>query len=432
MSTESPSKKIKTDDAEDAVEDGWTIQPTSKALRTKNPIRRIVDNIANVKRKTDKDMIPLSIGDPTVYGNLRAPEVLTEAVVNQVRGLKHNGYSHSAGPAHTRAEIAKYLSQEGVSYSSDDIVIASGGSGALEICITATVDVGENLLVPAPGFPLYQVIAEANGSFVKEYPLIPARGWEMDISALEALIDDKTKAIVINNPSNPCGSLFSDQNLRDLIAVAEKHKLIIISDEIYGKMVFSGETFTPAAALSKTVPVLTVSGMAKMLVVPGWRVGWLMIHDPIGICDELRKGIANLSQIILGANTISMGALEEILKAENNGATDLAVFNKAYVGYLEQAATTSVRILSKAPGLKVVEPKGAMYLMVEILTDQFGDEITDDKDFSKKLLEEEAVFVLPGTCFGAPNFFRIVFTAPEEKLTEAYERIVAFCTRNHL
>mmetsp|Transcript_39685 Transcript_39685/g.73116 ORF Transcript_39685/g.73116 Transcript_39685/m.73116 type:complete len:444 (+) Transcript_39685:33-1364(+) len=419
-----------------AKTDQWDLKTTTKALRTKNPIRRIVDKIASAPRKTDKELIPLSLGDPTVYGNLLPPEGLTEAVVRQVRARRCNGYAHSAGVAHVRSSVAKFMSDPGgvATYTADDVVFGSGGSGALEMAITATVDEGDNLLVPAPGFPLYQVIAESNGSFVKPYPLLPDRGWEVDCAALDALVDSKTKAIVVNNPSNPCGSVFSDDNLKAIVAVAEKHQLPIIADEIYGTMTFSGTPFTPIAAVAPNVPVLTVSGMAKMLLVPGWRVGWLCIHDGGRDLAELRSGIMNLSQLILGANTLAQAALEEYLSSGGpptdgggGGSGEIASFNREYVRTLESSAHFSVASLSKAHGLKVIEPKGAMYMMVQVLPELFDEAVGDDKDFAQKLLEEESVFVLPGSCFGAPNFFRVVFTAPQEKLGEAYARIAEFC-----
>lgn len=419
MASEQSAKRAKAD-AE------WAIEPSLKAQRTKNPIRRIVDKIANAPRKTDKELIPLSLGDPTVYGNLGAPEALTEAVVRAARAKKSNGYGHSAGTPACRAAVAKFMSTPAAPLTADDIILCSGGSGALELAITALANEGDNILVPAPGFPLYQVIAESNGAEVKEYPLLPERGWEIDVEALEKLIDGRTKAIMVNNPSNPCGSLFSDDNLRALLAVAERHRLPIVTDEIYGSMTFNGHPFTPIATLTDTVPVLSVGGMAKMFVVPGWRVGWIEVHDRGGKLAALRGGMMNLSQLILGAGTLVQAGLEEVLRAENEGGTELAAFNKAYVGALEAAANMSVRALAPAKGLEVIEPKGAMYLMVQVKPECFRD-ITDDRDFAQKLLEEEAVFVLPGSCFSAPNFFRVVFTAPEAKLAEAFERIVAFC-----
>jgi tyrosine aminotransferase len=166
--------------------------------------------------------------------------------------------------------------------------------------------------------------------------------------------------------------------------------------------------------------------MAKQFVVPGWRVGWLCIHDPASHLGALRTGLLNLSTIILGCTTLVQGALEEVLVAELAGGTALADFNKGYVASLERAAGAAVLSLkAAAPAVTVIEPSGAMYLMAEIHPELLED-IADDKEFALKLLEEEAVFVLPGSCFGAPNFFRVVFTAPEAKLNEAYARIVAF------
>lgn len=378
-----------------------------------------------------KELIPLSLGDPTVYGNLSAPDALTEAVVKCVRAKRSNGYAHSAGVAPVREAVAKFMSTEEEQLTADDIVMASGGSGALELAISALVNEGDNILVPKPGFPLYRVIAESNGATVREYSLDPSQSWAIDIPSVEAQINENTKAILVNNPSNPCGALLTDDNLRELIAVAEKHRLPIVADEIYGRMTFTGHKFRPIASLSQNVPVIAMSGMAKMFLVPGWRVGWLCIHDRGGKLAELKQGIINLSQLILGANTIAQSALNDILTEENekNGQGELEAFNQSYVSALEAAAKFSMRELSTAHGLKLIEPQGAMYMMVQLDPKMFVD-IEDDQEFAQKLLKEEAVFVLPGSCFGAPNFFRIVFTAPEDILGDAYSRIVEFCGRH--
>jgi len=371
-------------------------------------------------------MIPLSLGDPTVYGNLLAPEQLTEAVVQQVRSKRANGYGHSAGLPAARTAVAKFMSTETSPLTSDDIIMASGGSGALEIAISGLVNEGDNILVPRPGFPLYQVIAESNGAHVIEYPLLAEQNWQADVEAMEALVTERTRAILVNNPSNPCGSVFSQETLKGILGVAEKKRIPIIADEIYGEMVFTGQTFTPIASLTTSVPVIAMGGMAKMFLVPGWRVGWLCVHDRAGILQEARQGFMNLSQLILGSNTLVQSALEQVL---TNDRESLIEFNRTYVAALENGAKCSMNMLSKAKGLSLVEPGGAMYMMVRVHPEAFKD-ILDDKEFAQMLLKEEAVFVLPGSCFGAPNFFRIVFTAPEEKLQEAYDRIIQFCERH--
>ncbi len=134
------------------------------------------------------------------------------------------------------------------------------------------------------------------------YKLLPEKQWQADIVSIEALIDAKTKAILINNPSNPCGSVYPVEHLRALVAVAEKHHLIIIADEIYGNLTFAGCDFIPLASLSKDVPVITVGGIAKEFLVPGWRVGWAIVHDRHGILKDVTAGMFRLSQLTLGAN----------------------------------------------------------------------------------------------------------------------------------
>jgi len=285
--------------------------------------------------------------------------------------------------------------------------------------------------VPRPGFPLYQVLAESQGGSVREYDLLPQHNWQADLAQMEGLIDGRTRAIVVNNPSNPCGSVFPREHLLGMLAIAERHKLPIIADEIYGEMTFEGFSFHAMADLSDSVPVISVGGLAKQFLVPGWRVGWLMLHDPIGVLGELREGFGRLTQLIVGANTLVQGVVPHVLcpTEGSDEAASLAAADQHYVSTLENNAIFTFERLSGIRGLRPVQPQGAMYVMVEydpaVLTG-----IPTDAIFVERLLDEEAVFVLPGACFGAPRFFRIVFSGPREKLADAFDRMEAFCKRH--
>ena len=170
--------------------------------------------------------------------------------------------------------------------------------------MTGLLNPGDNILLPKPGFPLYQVICDAHKIQCKFYDLLPEKNWEVDVAQLESLVDENTKAILVNNPSNPCGSVYSKEHLEQILAVADHHKLPVIADEIYGDMVFGDNIFFPMASLTKTVPVVAVGGLAKKFLIPGWRVGWLMVHDRNDVLKEVRTAYFKLSQLILGANSL--------------------------------------------------------------------------------------------------------------------------------
>lgn len=281
---------------------------------------------------------------------------------------------------------------------------------------------GQNIILPKPGFSLYETLASSKGIECRFYDLIPEKQWEADLTHLESLIDENTSCILVNNPSNPCGSVYTKEHLLQILAVAEKHALPVISDEIYAGMVFDGSVFYPMASLSTNVPILTCGGLAKRYLVPGWRVGWVFIHDVHHLFDEVRRGLVNLSQLTLGANSLIQAAIPDILAAPE-------AFHTSTLQQLERNAMLSRDLLSGIPGIVPVAPQGAMYLMLEIQMEHFT--FTDDLQFVERLAEEESVLCLPGQCFRCPKpFIRIVFSPPEDKLREAYSRIRQFCERH--
>lgn len=402
---------------------GWSVEASLVSKRTVNPIRRIVDTMKIVPHP-EKQMIALSIGDPTIFGNLECPESAIDSVIKNVKGGKANGYPHAAGYEDARDAVARLYTHSDAPLTKDDVILASGCSGALDLVISAIADEGDNILVPLPGFSLYQTLAESKGMHVKSYNLMPDRQWECDLKHMESLIDSKTKAILINNPSNPCGSVFSHQHLLDILEVAERNFLPIISDEIYADMVFAPNEFIPLAPLSKNVPILTVGGLAKRWLVPGWRIGWVLIQDKNGVFEkEVRAALFNLTQLILGSNSLIQKCLPAILHE-----TDQAFYDST-LSVLEENAKFSYERLANVPGLKPVMPQGAMYMMVGIDIEKFPG-MNDDMDFTQRLISEQSVFCLPGKCFKYPNYFRIVFTAPKDKLAVAYDRIAEFCAQH--
>ncbi|KAG9399217.1 hypothetical protein AC1031_012176 [Aphanomyces cochlioides] len=406
-----------------------TMFPSDLANHTSNPIRKIVDHI-KMPKDPIKPLILLSLGDPTVFGNLACPDVLTDAIVRNVKSHKHNGYIHSAGTEAARAAIAARYGTPTSPLTKDDVIIASGGSGALDMAITGLCNPGDNILIPKPAFSLYKVIADAHQIQVRYYDLLPKKNWEADTEQMASLIDNRTQAILINNPSNPCGSVFSKSHLEAILRVAETHRVPIIADEIYGDMTFGEAKFFPIASLTSTVPVVSVSGLAKQFCVPGWRVGWVAVHDRNDVLKDIRAAYFKLSTIVLGANSLIQSAIPDILTPAAGSAEEqsLAKFKTEYYSALEANAQFTLDTLRQIPGLQVVVPQGAMYVMCGIDTSRL--DIKDDLDFTQKLLDEEAVFVLPGQCFQIPNFFRVVFSAPQDKLAEAYDRIKSFCARH--
>ncbi|KAG7394630.1 hypothetical protein PHYBOEH_004940 [Phytophthora boehmeriae] len=408
----------------------WNIQPSEFSKLCSNPIRKIVDNIKK-PATSSKTLIPLSLGDPTVFGNLHCPDVLVQAIVRNTRSMKHNGYIHSAGSEAARAAIAQRYGNARAPLTMDDIIIASGCSGAIEIALQGLLNPGDNILLPKPAFPLYQAICEAHKIECRFYNLKPECNWEADLDHMQSLVDENTKAILVNNPSNPCGSVYSMPHLQQILALAELNKLPIIADEIYGDMVFGSNVFYPMATLTKTVPVIAVGGLAKQFLIPGWRVGWIMVHDRNDILKDVRTAYFKLSQNILGANSLVQSAIPDLLTPIPGSAEEqsLAVFKQQYFATLEGNAKFTIDTLLRIPGLEVVVPQGAMYAMVKVQTHVLT-KIKDDFDFTQKLLDEESVFVLPGQCFGMTNYFRIVFSAPHEVLEDAYTRIAQFCHRH--
>lgn len=403
---------------------GWKVRPSLMARNTRNYIREFVETL-HLQPNPEKDVIALSIGDPCVYGNLRCPQELTDAMIEIISDGSFNGYAPSTGHNEARKAVADYVSDNGVKYDLTDVLLFSGCSSAIENCITVLADgsEGHNILIPRPGFAIYRTLAEGIGVKCKYYDLLPDKNFNVDIEHMESQIDSSTAAIIINNPSNPCGSVYTEQHLRDVLEVASRYKIPVIADEIYERLVFPGRKFISMAALDTDVPLLICGGLSKRFLIPGWRLGWIVVHDPVGAFDYgIRKGLHSLSTRIIGSNTTIQGAmikcLNNIPQSYYDGLTNLLYENSA----------ACFDILKKVPGLKPVMPDGAMYMMVGIQKEHFLD-FTTTSDFVVKLMEEESVFCLPGECFEVSFFLRVVITPPIEILQEACKRMAEFCAR---
>lgn len=403
----------------------WNVNSSSYAKNTFNPIRHIVENLQIVPHP-DKPLIALSVGDPTVFGNLKPAKEITEAVVEAIQSGKFNGYGPCTGFGEAKEAVARYCSIPGsLELDAKDIVLCSGCSCALDLCITALCSPGQNILVPRPGFPIYKTLAECLSIGTKYYDLQPEKNWEVDLAMLEEMIDDNTAAIVVNNPSNPCGSVYSAQHLRAILEVAARNKVPIIADEIYENFVFEGEEYHAMASLTEEVPVLSCGGLTKRFLVPGWRLGWIAICDRGNVFDaEVRQALLALSQRIIGSSTLVQGALPAIL------ANTPKEFFADTVSQIQTNAKMCYNFLRDVPGLSPVMPQGAMYMMVGVDMSGFH-KFSNDLELVEKLINEESVFCLPGKCFDYPNYVRLVLTVPLEQLREACNRISAFCKRHY-
>jgi tyrosine aminotransferase len=356
-----------------------------------------------------------------------------EAVVQAALYKPHAaGYTHASGSPEARRAIAMHHSCPQVTLSPDHVIVTNGCSGALELALTSLLDPGTTLLIPKPGFPLYQEIAEAHGANVVHYRLDPNRRWECDMSHLEEIMAShaNVRGIVINNPSSPTGSVFSEKHLQQILDFALKHHLLVVADEVYGSLTFGSNKFHPMAQVAarngQRVPVVTTSGLSKQFMIPGWRLGWVTFQDNLQeSLKNVEAGAHRLAQIYHGVSSLTQSAIPAVLSPSTPG---LDKWREKFRSTLEQQAMLLCSGLNDSYGLKVAPPQGSLYAIVKINIDRL--DIEDDMEFAMKLVEEENVFVLPGTSFGVPNTFRVAYTSQESTLEAASQRINDFCRRH--
>jgi tyrosine aminotransferase len=357
-----------------------------------------------------------------------------EAVVQAALYKPHATlYTHASGTPEARRAIAMHHSFPEQQLSPDHVIVTNGCSGALDLALSSLLDPGTTVLVPQPGFPLYEEIAASHGANVVYYRLNPNRRWECDMTHLEEIMlrTSNVRALVINNPSSH-GSVFSEKHLKEILDFALEYRLPIVSDEVYGSLTFGSYQFHPMAQISarygSRVPVITTSGLSKQFMVPGWRIGWVTFHDNVyRSLRQVESGAHRLAQKIHGVSCLTQAAIPSLLSPSTPGLAD---WKEKYRVTLERQGMLLCSSLNDCQCLKVAPPQGSMYAIVQLYCNYLDDEILNDMDFSLKLAQEENLLVLPGSSFGAPDTFRVAFTASEDTLEIASRRIADFCHRH--
>jgi len=410
----------------------WSLHASRLALGARNPIREIVDRLREAKPPEGKVVIPLSQGDPTAFPGLGPPPEARKALADVVLDSTADGYAESSGTLAARRAVSERFSLPGEAPLADDeVIITVGCSQALQMCLTALTD-GERsaVLLPRPCFPLYHTICDFIGAEAVYYDLEPSNGWQADLTSLEEALralGDRAAAVMVNNPGNPTGSVYSAEHLRSLCAVCEAARVPIIADEVYAGMAFAGkEAFTPVAAVRGGCPVLSVGALSKLWLAPGWRLGWLTVHDAGSVLRDAQIVLAlqRMAQITIGTAHPVQAALSRIFS--DTPDTFYSDTTKLLAERAKLCATRVASLASKAMRV-TTQPQGAMYLFLK-LEDKFmaASGIEDDREFCQRLLSEEGIVLLPGAAFNMPGYVRVVVCAPTEKLNEAFDRIDAW------
>ena len=389
-----------------------TIRP---AVRTKNITYAVRDIVvlANEVAKTGKEMLYLNIGDPNLF-DFAPPRHMVEATYKAMLS-NYNGYSPSSGIKPALDSIAGEADRKNIK-NIQDIFVTTGASEAIDICLTALVNEGENVLTPTPGYPLYTAIASKLQNMENPYYLNEEKGWQPDLDDIRSKINDKTRAIIIINPNNPTGSNCSVDTLKELIKIAKENNLIIFADEIYDKLLFEGENHTSIASLDSEAPMVTFGGLSKNYMVPGFRIGWGIVSGDRAVLKDYIEAINKLLRARLSANHPEQYAIPTALDGDQS---HLVTANQK----LTSRRDMTVEMLNAIPGISCVKPEGAFYAFPRLHIN------TPDNVFVAELIRETGVVVVPGSGFGqrpGTNHFRVVFLPPEDVLMKAYNNIARF------
>ena len=398
------------------------MKPIQKSHKLQNvcyDIRGPVLEKAKQMEEEGHKIIKLNIGNLAVFG-FDAPEEIQQ---DMMRNLPNSaGYSDSKGIFAARKAIMHYTQEKKIQgVGLDDIYVGNGASELIVMAMNALLNSGDEMLVPAPDYPLWTAAVSLSGGTPVHYVCDEANEWMPDLDDIRRKITPNTRGIVIINPNNPTGALYSDELLKEIVAIAREHGLIIFADEIYDKVLYDGNTHTSIGSLSTDVLTVTFNGLSKNYRSCGYRAGWMVVSGEKRHAQDYIEGLNMLASMRLCANTPGQLAIQTALGGYQS-IKDLVQPG----GRLCKQRDLAYELLNQIPGVSVVKPKGALYMFPRLDPKMYP--IADDQQFAYELLAEEKVLIVQGTGFNwmNPDHFRLVFLPNSDDLTDAIGRIARF------
>jgi alanine-synthesizing transaminase len=362
------------------------------------------------------DIVSLNIGNPYAFG-FRTPETMRLAMIENLR--LSEGYVHQKGIFPAREAVVMQQQERGVrGVSVEEVFIGNGVSELIDLALRALLNTGDEVLVPSPDYPLWTAAVNLNTGRAVHYPCRAERNFIPDPLEVEALITRRTRAIVVVNPNNPTGAVYPRETLTALARLAEKHRLVVLSDEIYDQIVYDDAEFVPMAALVQGTLCCTMSGLSKVYRACGYRVGWAVFSGDIENASEYLHGLELLSSLRLCGNVPGQWAVQTAL----GGHQSIRELTRPG-GRLYESRQTILDSIERSRYLKLARPMGALYAFVEVRGDVIPE--FDDQAFALDLLENKHVLVAPGVSFNVPyrNCFRITNLPEREVLKTVFTRI---------
>ena len=401
------------------------MKPILKSQKLDNvcyDIRGPVLELAQRMEEEGHKIIKLNIGNVGVFG-FDPPE---EIQLDMIRNLSNaSAYSDSKGIFAARKAIMQYCQEKGIQgVTLDDVYTGNGVSELIVLSMNALLNDGDEVLVPTPDYPLWTAAVSLSSGTPVHYLCDESKEWAPDLNDLRKKITPRTKAIVVINPNNPTGAIYSKEVLLELTQIAREHGLILFADEIYDKMLYDGERHLSLASLSTDVVIITFNGLSKNYRSCGYRAGWMVVSGDKEMVRDYIEGLNMLASMRLCANVPGQYAIQTALGGYQS-INDLV----GEGGRLAKQRDLAWKLITDIPGVTCVKPKSALYLFPKLDPEVYP--IEDDQQFVADLLKEEKVLLVQGSGFnwGKPDHFRVVFLPHEDVLKEAISRLARFLER---
>ena len=381
----------------------------------RGPVRAQARKMEDVGQK----VLKLNIGNPAAFG-FDMPEDMHKDIIRNLYSAQ--GYCDSKGLYSARVAVYQHYQQRGLfNLDVDNIYIGNGVSELIQMTTQALLDNDDEVLIPAPDYPLWTASVKLAGGNPVHYLCDEEQDWFPDIADIKSKITSKTKALVLINPNNPTGAVYSDDLLMELINIAREHKLLLLSDEIYEKILYDGVTHSSIGALCDDVPIITFNGLAKTYRAAGIRMGWMVLSGRTSMIDDLSRGLDMLASMRLCANVPAQYAIQQALGGVQSIDNLINPGGRLYV-----QRDIAWRGLNAIDGISCKKPKGALYACAKVDTAHFN--IKDDERMILDLLKAEKILLVHGRAFNwpDPDHFRLVFLPNKDDLTEAMSKMQRF------